>query len=60
LRPKTEGTLKVSLHLPENLNQKSLVVLFKLKTTTKKYIGPNLVMFVNLAPFEYDEFEEVK
>jgi len=37
------------------MTQKSLVVLLKLKTASKKYFGPNLLIFVNLAPQDQEE-----
>jgi hypothetical protein len=32
-------------------------VLFKLKTASKKFFGPNLLMFVNLAPMDDEELK---
>lgn len=35
--------------------QKSLIVLLKLRTTKKKFFGPNFIIFVNLAAQEDED-----
>ena len=44
------GDLNVKINIPATFDQNNLIMVFKLKTNKKVFVGPTLVLFVKIVP----------
>lgn len=53
------GILNVQIDIPAEFDQKHLIMLFKLKTNKKSFVGPNLLLYVKIIPaVEISSFDD--
>ena len=52
LEPQTSGNLQIRVSIPKDSEHHYLMILFKLKTNGKVYVGPNLVAFIKIVDLD--------
>ena len=55
------GNLNLKLELPADFDQHNMIMMFKLRTNKKIFVGPTLVLYVKIIPgLEVSSFDDDK